>query len=51
MTISRLGIIAGTEALRLISRVVIRDDTVRACVGAELWRPNMLVEIMVSAST
>ena len=26
------------------------NPPVRACVGAELWRPNMLVEIMVTAS-
>jgi enamine deaminase RidA (YjgF/YER057c/UK114 family) len=26
-----------------------RNPPVRACVGAELWRPNMLVEIMVTA--
>jgi enamine deaminase RidA (YjgF/YER057c/UK114 family) len=25
------------------------NPPVRACVGAELWRPNMLVEIMVTA--
>ena len=119
MGISRLGIVPGTDGLPIISRVVVRDDTVyvcgvtpdpigdvntqtrqvleridrllhsagtdksklltaqvwlsemklfrdhnavwnewvdannppvRACVGAELWRPNMLVEIMVTAS-
>jgi enamine deaminase RidA (YjgF/YER057c/UK114 family) len=26
-----------------------RNPPVRACVRADLWRPNMLVEIMVSA--
>jgi enamine deaminase RidA (YjgF/YER057c/UK114 family) len=26
------------------------DPPVRACVGAELWRPNILVEIMVTAA-
>ncbi len=26
-----------------------KNPPVRACVGAELWRPNMLVEIMVTA--
>jgi enamine deaminase RidA (YjgF/YER057c/UK114 family) len=119
MTISRIGIVPGTDGLPIISKVVVRDDTVyvcgvtpdpvgdvrtqtrqvleridkllqaagtdksklltaqvwlsdmalfaehnaawnewvdarnppvRACVGAQLWRPNMLVEIMVTAS-
>lgn len=119
MTISRLGIVSGTDGLPVISKAVIRGDTVylcgvtpdpvgdvtaqtrqvleridrllqsagtdksrlltaqvwlsdmklfadhnaawnewvdaqnppaRACVGAELWRPGMLVEIMVTAS-
>ena len=27
-----------------------RNPPVRACVRAELWRPNMLVEIMVTAT-
>ena len=27
-----------------------QNPPVRACVGAELWRPNMLVEIMVTAA-
>jgi hypothetical protein len=27
-----------------------RIDSVRACVQADLWRPNMLVEIMVTAA-
>jgi enamine deaminase RidA (YjgF/YER057c/UK114 family) len=26
------------------------NPPVRACVGAELWRPNLLVEIMVTAA-
>jgi hypothetical protein len=34
MTISRLGIVAGTEGLPVISRVVTRDDTLGACAGA-----------------
>jgi enamine deaminase RidA (YjgF/YER057c/UK114 family) len=27
-----------------------RNPPVRACVQADLWRPNMLVEIMVTAA-
>ncbi len=119
MTISRMGIVPGTDGLPVISKVVVRGDTVyvcgvtpdpvgdvkvqtrqvleridrllqsagtdksmlltaqvwlsdmnlfadhnaawnewvdaanppvRACVGAPLWRPNMLVEIMVTAA-
>jgi enamine deaminase RidA (YjgF/YER057c/UK114 family) len=61
MEISRLGIISGADRLPIISKVVVRGDTVylcsdarnppvRACVGVELWRPELLVEVMAIAS-
>jgi enamine deaminase RidA (YjgF/YER057c/UK114 family) len=81
MTITRIGIVPGDDGLPVISKAVIRGDTVylcgvwladmslfeahnaawnawvdranppaRACVGAPLYRPGMLVEIMVTAA-
>ncbi len=41
----------GPEAVRLWNEWVDRNNPpVRACVRADLWRPGMLVEIMVIAA-
>jgi hypothetical protein len=45
MTIERIAIVEAADSLPCISRAIVRCDLV--C--ADLWKPIMLVEIMVTA--